>query len=117
MLDAGPGRAACLGLGVWDLWLAPADAIALAVVGSRRSTRYGLEQAERFGELLNRAGLTVLSGGPCARAGMHRSAGSSRLIPTNGAPGKACRGEPPELLDIATGRDEGCHANKPPIPV
>jgi len=43
--------------------LESADAIALGVVGSRRCTHYGMEQAERFGQLLGRAGLTVVSGG------------------------------------------------------
>ncbi|NQU76675.1 MAG: DNA-protecting protein DprA [Planctomycetes bacterium] len=43
--------------------LEPADAIALAVVGARRCTHYGVEQAERFGALLVRAGFTIVSGG------------------------------------------------------
>ena len=47
---------------VWGR-LEPADAVAMGVVGSRRSTHYGQEQAERFGELLGRAGFTVVSGG------------------------------------------------------
>ncbi len=43
--------------------LEPTDAVALGVVGSRRCTHYGLEQGQRFGELLGRAGFTVVSGG------------------------------------------------------
>jgi DNA processing protein len=43
--------------------LVRADAVAMAVVGARRCTHYGLEQAERFGSLLGRAGFTVVSGG------------------------------------------------------
>lgn len=38
------------------------DAVAIAVVGSRRCTIYGSEQARRFGELLAGAGFTVVSG-------------------------------------------------------
>lgn len=38
------------------------DAIAIAVVGTRRCSIYGSEQARRFGELLAGAGFTVVSG-------------------------------------------------------
>ena len=43
--------------------LAETDALAMGVVGARRCTHYGAEQAERFGQFLGRAGFTVVSGG------------------------------------------------------
>ena len=40
----------------------PQDALAIAVVGTRHATQYGLRQAEDLGASLSRAGLTVVSG-------------------------------------------------------
>ena len=42
-------------------WM-PCDALAVALVGTRHATHYGLRQAERLAAALARCGLTVISG-------------------------------------------------------
>ncbi len=82
--------------------LEPNDAISLAIVGTRRCSHYGREQASRFGLLLGQAGFTVVSGlargiDGLAHTGALRANGRTIAVLGNGLSNIY----PPEHADLA----------------
>ncbi|TWT85452.1 hypothetical protein Pla123a_02590 [Posidoniimonas polymericola] len=97
--------------------LTPRDQLAVAIVGSRHATRYGLAQAERLAAGLARAGVTVVSG--MARGvdtAVHRGAleagGRTIAVLANGL----LKPYPPENAELSLAiAAQGCVLSEAPL--